>query len=85
MTDLRRLNAPTKVAVRVGPDGVPTDVGVGRRAQPVASVHERWRIDEGWWWEQPVSRLYWRLVLADGRLVTVYQDLQEGTWWTQRA
>jgi len=85
MTDLRRLNAPTPVTVRLGPNGAPVTVVARHRAQRVASVHERWRIDEGWWWEHPVSRLYWRLVLDDGRLLTVYQDLKEGTWWMQRA
>lgn len=84
---LRPLNAPVPVQVRTGPDGAPTAVKVGRRAREVAAVDERWRIDEGWWWEQPVSRLYWRLILTDGRVVTVYQDLRETppTWWTQRA
>jgi hypothetical protein len=51
----------------------------------VAAVQERWRVDEGWWWDRPVSRLYWQLVLIDGRLVTVYQDLEDKTWWLQRA
>jgi hypothetical protein len=61
----------------------------------VAAVQERWRIDEGWWWEQPVSRMYWRLVLDDGRQVTVYQELPDdlsepshrpnAPWWLQRA
>ena len=82
---LHRLNAPVQATVRLGADGAPMTVVMGRRAQQVAWVHERWRIDEGWWWERPVSRLYWRLVLADGRLLTVYQDLVEGTWWMQRA
>jgi hypothetical protein len=82
---LRRLNAPTKTTVGVGADGAPASVVVGRRTRRVASVHEHWRIDEGWWWEHRVSRLYWRLVLDDGRLLTVYRDLVEGTWWTQRA
>lgn len=85
MTELRRLNAPTKVTVRLGPNDVPATVVVRHKAQRVASVHERWQIDEGWWWERPVSRLYWRLVLDDGRLLTVYQDLKEGSWWMQRA
>jgi hypothetical protein len=56
-----------------------------RRPLPVTRVAERWRIDEGWWGPNPVSRLYYRLVLADGRLVTVYRDLDDGTWWAQRS
>jgi hypothetical protein len=52
---------------------------------PVVRIAERWRIDEGWWGANPVSRLYYRLVLDDGRLVTVYRDLRDETWWAQRS
>jgi hypothetical protein len=48
-------------------------------------VAERWRIDEGWWGPNALSRLYYRLVLVDGRLVTVYRDLVDETWWAQRS
>lgn len=82
---LRPLNAPTPVRVQAGPDGAPAKVMLRGRACPVDTVQEQWRIDEGWWWENPVKRHYWRLVLADGRLVTVYRDLTDGTWWAQRA
>ena len=46
---------------------------------------ERWRIDEGWWSDQSVSRIYWRLVLDNGQLVTVFLDMDDRTWWEQRA
>ena len=86
----RPLNAPVRIPVQVDPAGAPRAIGLPgplgrRRAVPVAQVAERWRIDEGWWGPNPLSRLYYRLVLADGRLVTVYRDLDDGTWWTQRS
>ena len=83
----RPLNAPVRIPVRVGPGGAPRAVGLrGHRCPvPVAQVAECWRIDEGWWGPNPVSRLYYRLVLDDGRLVTVYRDLRDGTWWAQRS
>jgi hypothetical protein len=81
----RAVNAPVPVVVRLGSGGAPAAVVLGGRVYDVATVQERWRIDEGWWWERPVSRLYWQLVLIDGRLITVYQDLLDKTWWTQRA
>jgi hypothetical protein len=53
----------------------------------VEFVQERWRIDEGWWTPNPVSRIYYSLILAQtGALVTIYQVLlPNDTWWTQRA
>jgi hypothetical protein len=82
---LRPLNAPVQVQVRTGRDGAPVRVVMRQRGHAVATVQERWRIDEGWWWERPVSRMYWRLVLDDGRQVTIFQDLFKKTWWVQRS
>jgi hypothetical protein len=83
---LRHLNAPVEVGVRVGSDGVPTQIVMPRKkARTVEAVQEKWRIDEGWWSARPVSRIYWRLVLDNGQLVTVFFDLIEHTWKAQRA
>ena len=77
---LRPLNEPRPVAVRANAAGTPLAV----RGEAVAVVEETWRIDEGWWRERAVSRRYWRLTLAGGRAVTVYQDLLTGDWYEQR-
>lgn len=82
---LRSVNRPVPARVRVGAEGAPAAVEVRRRWRPVEVVQERWRVDEGWWWERPVSRMYWRLVLAGGRQITVYEDLAGKSWWVQRA
>ena len=44
---------------------------------------ENWRIDDEWWRERPVSRVYYSLLLEEGRTVTVYRDLVRGKWWRQ--
>lgn len=82
---MRSVNRPVPARVRAGAGGAPAAVEVGKRWRPVEGVQERWRVDEGWWWEQPVSRMYWRLVLAGGRQITVYEDLADKSWWVQRA
>ncbi len=81
----RPLNAPVRVKIRVDPDGFPRTIVLRGRRLLVVSVAERWRIDEGWWRDIPLSRLYYRLVLVDGRLVTVFHDLRDTSWWTQRS
>jgi hypothetical protein len=50
----------------------------------VATVQDRWRIDDEWWRETPVSRVYYQLQLDNGRVVTLYRDLIGGGWWEQR-
>jgi hypothetical protein len=86
----RPVNAPVRIPVQVDRAGEPLAIGPvarqgRRRPVPVAQVAERWRIDEGWWGANPLSRLYYRLVLDDGGLVTVYRDLGDETWWAQRS
>jgi hypothetical protein len=54
----------------------------GRRIA-VEAVVETWRIDDEWWRDKPVSRMYWRVALEDGRVVDVYRDPASGKWWRQ--
>ena len=63
--------------------GEPQAVVLGRERLAVAAVQDRWRIDDEWWRERPVSRLYYRLLLEDGRAVMVYRDLVDGRWAIQ--
>ena len=79
---VRPLNRPRPLRVEVGEDGRPVAVHlpIGRCA--VEQVLEVWRIDYEWWRERPVSRVYYRLALADGR-TTVYREVTTGLWWGQ--
>jgi hypothetical protein len=49
----------------------------------VAEVQDTWRIDDEWWREWPVSRVYWRVVLEDGQALTLYDDLLARRWFRQ--
>jgi hypothetical protein len=51
----------------------------------VSAVQDRWRLDDEWWRERPISRLYYTLLLEDGRLLVVYHDLVLAEWYMQRA
>ena len=80
---LRPLNRPRSLRVEAGEDGRPLAVWLSGRRHIVETVLESWRIDDEWWRPQPVSRLYYRLALEGGRVVTVYRDLVSGRWWRQ--
>jgi hypothetical protein len=72
------------VDVRTDEQGEPVHVRLpGKTARRVAVVRERWRIDDEWW-RQSISREYRIVVLDDGKVITLYQDLSEGTWYVQR-
>ncbi len=50
----------------------------------VASVEDSWRVDEEWWREKPVSRLYFDVILSDGSKLTMFKELVQGKWYRQR-
>jgi hypothetical protein len=76
------------VEVVLGDDGLPNMVArVGGRVLGVVDVEEVWRIGEEWWRDDPIARTYYRLILADGRPLTVFHDDtlgRETGWFAQR-
>ena len=76
------LNEPCPLTVDADESGVPVTVALGGRRLAVEQVLDVWRIDDEWWREE-VSRLYYRLVLSDGRSVIVYCDLRRELWLEQ--
>jgi hypothetical protein len=81
MSRPRRLYLPQAAPVQVGPRGRPRSLaGVS-----IEAIREEWLLEDGWWDERPVRRRYFELVLADGRDVVVYRDLEHGGWYEQRA
>ena len=80
---LRRLNAPRRAEVRTDSSGVPT--ALRRHGAWLDAVElDRHRTDDRWWTEQPIARAYYELLLADGRMATVFRDEISGRWWEQR-
>ncbi len=80
---VRALNRPRPVRVEAGGQGRPTAIYLSARRYAVETVLETWRIDDEWWRERTVSRLYFSLLLEGGRTVTVYQDTVSGRWYQQ--
>ena len=78
----RSVNLPEPVAVEEDASGLPLAVKMPRR-QVIASIEERWRIDDEWWRREPVSRLYYSLRLASGHRLALYKDLTDNRWYKQ--
>jgi hypothetical protein len=49
----------------------------------VVAVHDRWRVDEGWW-RRRAWREYFQLITASGLLAEIYHDVPSGRWYLQR-
>jgi hypothetical protein len=69
--------------VEADEDGRPTAVWLSGRRYFVESVLDTWRIDDEWWRERTVSRVYYSLLLEDGRAATVYHSLLADQWLQQ--
>ncbi len=77
------LNPPRPIHVTVDEGGMPVSVVRSGRQLPVTAIVDTWRINDEWWRDE-ISRLYHRLELADGTVITVFEDLIKGGWYAQR-
>ena len=80
---IRALNEPQSVAVKAEDDGLPTALKLRRRWVLVEALVDRWRIDDEWWRERPVSRMYYECLVDQGLHMTVFHDLMTGEWYQQ--
>jgi hypothetical protein len=76
------VNTPQPLTVEESAMGMPVAVRQKRR-QSVISIEDRWRLDDEWWRAQPVSRLYYNILLASGQRLVIYKDLVNGRWYEQ--
>ncbi len=83
---LRALNAPVPIQVEADAGGQPVRVRRAGWPRPraVLARQDHWRIDDEWWRDRPISRLYHTVVLEHDLLLTIYHDLIADTWFEQR-
>lgn len=80
---LRPLNRPRPVAVRAqGAHHRPVALIERGRPRLVARIQDFWRLDDEWW-RDPIRRRYYRVVLDDGSLRTIYHDETADRWYEQ--
>ena len=79
---LRPLNRPRRCTVQTE-GGVPIAIIEGKRHYPVERVQDQWQLKDEWW-RNPIERHYFELVMADGRIRTVYHDRRQDEWFEQR-
>jgi hypothetical protein len=86
-SQLRPLNAPMPLRVQLDSQGRIISLWRQGRLTPrtIAAVQDRWRIDDEWWREHRVARMYYEIVLDDGTLLTIFHDLVADAWFEQRS
>ena len=83
--DIRALNQPSPLGVKADDGEVPSALTLRRSWIRVEAVVDIWRIDDEWWREQPICRMYYECVVDQGLRVTVFHDLTNGDWYQQRS
>lgn len=77
---VRRLSAPRQLRIEADGYGTPRRLYHRGLWRVVAQVQDRWRTEDRWWTDEPVSREYFDLLLEDGRPMTVYFDRLSQRW-----
>ena len=79
----RPVNVPEPVDVEEASSfSLPLAVRAPRR-QAVVDIEDRWRIDDEWWRQEPISRLYFEVTLDSGQRMVLYKDLIDDCWYRQ--
>jgi len=73
---------PVPIKIEENAAGQPTAVKDKRR-MPVMTIEDHWRIDDEWWRDEPVSRVYYNVLLTSGRRMVLYKDIIKGDWYEQ--
>jgi hypothetical protein len=76
------VNRPEPIRVEENPLGLPMAIK-GKQRLPIMGIEDRWRIDDEWWRKEPVSRLYFSVLLATGQRLVIYKDLIDLHWYRQ--
>jgi hypothetical protein len=67
--------------------GMPHAVVLHGHTVVAERIEEVWHLAEAWWREEPIARTYVRLLLDDGRLMTLFHDdtcAPDDGWYEQR-
>jgi hypothetical protein len=76
--------APRKTQVILNTEGLPMKLTLVGQVWNIVGVDEHWR-EERLWWSRPVRRDYFRVILSDGSLRNIFQNLIDGEWYLDRA
>ena len=81
------MNAPAPLQVQMDDKGRIISIWRQGRLTPrtIAAIQDRWRIDDEWWREHAIARMYYEVVLDDGTMLTMYHDLIRDEWFEQRS
>jgi hypothetical protein len=81
----RPVNPPLPIEVSESAHQTPRVIKVNGHWRKVVSIDDLCNVDEEWWRERPIVRMYYRVNLESGSQITVFRDMLDGAWYRQNA
>lgn len=78
---LRALNEPRPIRV-IARDDRPAEIIEGDAHHHVTQVQDIWIVQDEWW-RQEIHRQYYRVLLTNGTVRTIFHDRIAGDWYEQ--
>ena len=80
---LRPLNLPAPIEVEENERQRPVSITLKCRRVKVASIDDLWEIDQEWWREKPIVRIYYEVTLEGDRHIIIFRDQVTAAWYRQ--
>jgi hypothetical protein len=81
----RPLNPPIPIDMRESAHQTPRAIKIKGHWVKVAAIVDVCSLDEEWWRERPIVRMYYRVNLENTSQITVFRDMLDGAWYRQYA
>ena len=75
----KSLNAPVPIFVKENQSDRPLSVA----NHTVSSIEDQWRIDDEWWRQTRIERMYWSVMLESGQGLVIFKDGVDKKWYRQ--
>jgi hypothetical protein len=79
----KRAEKPEKVQIDIDTKGDPISLNHKGRRHKVVAVHERWRLEDGWWGDEE-RRCYYKIQTSHGSVYDIYHELVSDCWYLDR-
>jgi len=72
---------PMPIKVQEDVDLRPLALALDGETIGVESIDNRCEVEEDWWKDNPVVRIYYQVTLEDGRQQTIFRNMVHGGWY----
>ncbi len=79
----RAVNEPKPLEVVIDSEKMPHKIKIRGIWKFVIGIQDIWKIDDEWWREKPISRVYYMCILRTEEALVIFHDLITNNWYRQ--